>query len=146
MDAWAIVAERRIREAMEAGDFDNLEAAGRPLSLQEDASEDSQARVAHRLLRNQGFSLPWIEELKELRVAREELRQRIASYLQQNEKAAWQQGVSCTDVAQRERIVNRLRENIDTVNRRIATYNLKTPSVRFHIPLLDPPRGLRNAK
>src|ERR1051326_4202281 len=142
MDAWETIAERRIQEAMETGAFDNLEGAGKPLNLEDGVFEGSDTWLGYHLLRNQGLTLPWMEELKELRAAKEELRQKIAAYLQRNQSAAWQESNSCSDLAARERISNSLSASIETVNRRIMTYNLKAPSVRFHIALLDPPRAL----
>ena len=55
MDKWENIAERKIREAMAEGAFDNLEGKGRPLNLEEDPFEDPSLRMAHRLLRNNGF-------------------------------------------------------------------------------------------
>src|SRR5690348_14220859 len=89
MDAWEIIAERKIAEAMENGTFENLECAGKPVSLDEPDSEHPELRVLHRLLRNQGFTLSWIEQLNELRTAREQLCRRIDDYLQQSRSAIW---------------------------------------------------------
>jgi len=66
MDEWEIIAERKIREAMAEGAFDNLEGKGRPLDLSEDHYQDPSLRMAHRLLRNNGFAPAWIEEAKDL--------------------------------------------------------------------------------
>ena len=54
MDKWETIAERKIREAMAEGAFDNLSGKGRPLNLEEDPYEDPSLRMAHRLLRNNG--------------------------------------------------------------------------------------------
>ena len=72
---------------MESGVFENLAGAGKPLNLEQDAFEDPDVRMAHRLLRNHGFTLPWIEELNELRVATEELRRQIGSRIARRQKA-----------------------------------------------------------
>ena len=37
MDAISIIAEQRIREACERGDFDSLPGAGKPLELEDDS-------------------------------------------------------------------------------------------------------------
>ena len=66
MDVWALVAERKIREAMEEGAFENLEGAGKPLDLSENPFEDPSERMANRILRNNGLAPGWIEEAKEL--------------------------------------------------------------------------------
>ena len=61
MDEWHFIAERKIREAMQDGSFDHLEGAGSPLDLNENPFEDPAQRMAHRLLRNNGFAPAWIE-------------------------------------------------------------------------------------
>ena len=66
MDHWENIAERKIREAMSEGAFDNLTGKGRPLNLEENPYEDPSLRMAHRLLRNNGFAPAWVEEAKDL--------------------------------------------------------------------------------
>lgn len=50
-----IVAEQRIREAMERGDFDDLPGKGRPLNLDEDANVPDELKMAYKLLKNGGY-------------------------------------------------------------------------------------------
>src|ERR1700704_3395286 len=66
MDHWENIAERKIREAMAEGAFDNLTGKGRPLNLEENPYEDPSLRMAHRILRNNGFAPAWVEEAKDL--------------------------------------------------------------------------------
>ena len=54
-------AEDQIRRAMEEGKFDDLPGEGKPLRLENDPFEDPEWRMAHHVLRNGGFTLPWIE-------------------------------------------------------------------------------------
>jgi hypothetical protein len=74
MRAFEILAERRIREAMDEGFFDDLPGRGEPLDLSENPFEDPGARMAHRILRNSGHTLPWIEESREIVRAMNEAR------------------------------------------------------------------------
>ena len=53
--AIGIVAEQRIREALNRGDLDNLPGEGRPLALDDDASIPEELRMAYRLLKNGGY-------------------------------------------------------------------------------------------
>ena len=46
------IAENRIREAMERGEFDNLPGAGEPLSLEEYFSTPEEVRLAYSVLKN----------------------------------------------------------------------------------------------
>lgn len=64
-----------IRQAMEEGKFDDLPGKGKPLNLDQDPHEDPDWRVAHHMLKSAGFSLPWIERLKEIQVEIDQARQ-----------------------------------------------------------------------
>jgi len=104
MDVWNLIAERKIREAMEEGAFDRLEGAVRPISLEENPYEDPAQRMAHRLLRNNGFAPAWILESKDLDGDIAWLRT-IAGRLDHPE----------------------LERRITALNRRIEAFNLKAP-------------------
>ena len=66
MDIWRTIAERKIQEAIEAGEFRNLDGRGAPLALDDDPFADPSLRMAHRLLKNNGFAPAWIEEGREI--------------------------------------------------------------------------------
>jgi hypothetical protein len=53
--AIAIIAEMRIKEAVERGELDGLPGAGRPLPLDEDANVPEDLRMAYKLLKNGGY-------------------------------------------------------------------------------------------
>lgn len=74
MDKWESIAERKIREAMEAGAFDNLPDKGKPIPLDVNPFEDPSLWMAHHLLRVNGFAPPWIEEAREIDQATARLR------------------------------------------------------------------------
>lgn len=127
MDRWESIAERKIREAMEAGAFDNLPSKGKPISLDQDPFEDPDLRMAHHLLRVNGFAPPWIEEAREienvssmLRTGLEDARRRHAVT-----SPSWQ------------RALDGFRSEARQLNSRILTYNLKSPSAQFHKLPLD---------
>src|SRR5436190_22513299 len=104
MDIWNLIAERKIREAMDEGAFDRLNGAGQPIALEENPYEDPAQRMAHRILRNNGFAPAWIEEGKDIDADRRRLhadRARIGEAEYQRRAAE--------------------------LNRRIAVFNLKTP-------------------
>ena len=125
MDKWENIAERKIREAMAEGAFDNLKGKGQPLDLEEDPYEDPSMRMAHRLLRNNGFAPAWIEEAKDLEHAIEMTRRDIARAL------------AGRGSEERQRISGRFRGQVAEINRRILAHNLKTPSTQFHMPPVD---------
>ena len=61
------IAERRIREAQERGEFDDLPGAGAPLELDDDALVPEDLRAAYRVLKNAGFLPPELEAHREIR-------------------------------------------------------------------------------
>jgi hypothetical protein len=67
MQSFDAIAERRIREAQDRGDFDNLPGSGAPLALDDDPLVPEDLRVAYRLLRNAGFIPPELAPHREIR-------------------------------------------------------------------------------
>ena len=57
---WETLAERLIREAQEAGSFDDLPSQGRSLRLDADARA-GEMTLAYRVMHNAGFAPGWIE-------------------------------------------------------------------------------------
>jgi hypothetical protein len=84
------VAERRIREAIANGEFDNLPGAGKPLNLEDYFSTPEDLRMAFSILKNANCAPAEVELLKEVsrlqlavaeasdEAAREELRRTLA--------------------------------------------------------------------
>jgi Domain of unknown function (DUF1992) len=60
------MAERKIAEAMERGDFQDLPGTGQPLDLTDDALIPEDLRVAYRILKNAGYVPPEVETLNEI--------------------------------------------------------------------------------
>jgi hypothetical protein len=108
VDEWHFIAERKIREAMDDGAFDHLEGKGKPLDLSENPYEDAGLRMAHRLLKNNGFAPIWIEEAKEI----------DAEYRRLNSRS--------------DRTGKDFRARVQALNRRILVFNLKAPTVSVH--------------
>ena len=52
MEFFAKLAENRILEAIEAGEFDNLEGKGQPLNLDDDSHIPPELRMAYKILKN----------------------------------------------------------------------------------------------
>lgn len=63
---WERLIDRQIREAMEAGKFDDLPYRGEPLPAEDDAYAGEWAMAFH-VLRNAGAAPPWIEADKQVR-------------------------------------------------------------------------------
>ena len=128
--------EEIIRQAIQEGKFDDLPGKGRPLKIEHHPHQDPDWRAAHHLLKSSGFSLPWIEHLRE-----------IHSNLQQSRESlirawAWGQSehhhYSQEDFVKREWIssVAIFQDQIQSINDQIRTYNLEVPNPRFQILLV----------
>lgn len=90
---WSVIgaiAERRILEAQERGDFDHLPGAGRPLQLEDMSHVPPELRMAYSILRNANCLPPELAERKEI--------QKLADLLE-----------ACEDERERLRQMERLR-------------------------------------
>jgi hypothetical protein len=68
------VVEEKIREAQEAGAFDNLPGAGKPLQLEDLSWVPEDLRVAYTILKNAHVLPPEVELLKQIRTIEELLK------------------------------------------------------------------------
>jgi len=71
MDIFTQIAEQRIREAIENGEFDNLKGMGKPLDLGDEAWIPEDLRMAYRILKNSGCLPAELELRKEVLNLRE---------------------------------------------------------------------------
>ena len=66
MEIFAKIAEQRIREAIERGEFDNLEGRGKPLDLRDESGVPEDLRMAYKILKNAGCLPAELELRKEV--------------------------------------------------------------------------------
>jgi hypothetical protein len=85
------LVEQKIREAQEAGEFEGLEGAGRPVNLEAYFATPEELRAAYAVLKNSGVAPEEVQLLREI----EALRGRRAA---------------STDAAERERLGRDLEE------------------------------------
>jgi DnaJ homolog subfamily C member 28 len=134
--------EDQIRQAMEAGKFDDLPGKGKPLRLDQDPFEDPEWRMAHHVLRNGGFTLPWIEARQEVERSLEAARKTLARAWSWRQEAL-AQGQALREVqAEWTRAEGAFRQQIAAINKGIFSYNLQAPSDRLQLRQLDPDREL----
>jgi DnaJ family protein C protein 28 len=126
------MAEKKLREAIENGEFDDLPGKGEPIDLKENPFEDPDLRMVHRLLRNAGFAPAWIEERKDIEATLEAARTMLARAW-----ALFGKGGKSTSDAEWERSVKEFREKITELNQRTRIYNLKAPAAVFHRKHID---------
>jgi hypothetical protein len=67
------IAERKIREAMERGEFDDLPGKGEPIDLSDYFSVPEDLRVGYSLLKQNGFVPDEVRLLREIEAARAQM-------------------------------------------------------------------------
>ena len=60
------IVERRIAEAVEKGELDNLPGKGKPLVLEDDRHVPEDLRIAYKILKNADCLPPELQEKKEI--------------------------------------------------------------------------------
>ncbi len=135
--------EELIRKAFEEGKFENLPGNGRPLQLDDNPFEDPDWRLANHVLRNAGFTLPWLETRREIEAA-------LVSARNDLKRAwNWQKDARASDLDSRaidhqwQQSVDKFREQIADINQRITSYNLETPSTYFQLSKIRVERELQ---
>jgi DnaJ homolog subfamily C member 28 len=135
------LAEKRLREAIENGEFDDLPGKGEPIDLRENPFEDPDLRTVHRLLRNAGFAPAWIEERKDIDAELAAAQTKLAR--------AWAlfglEGMSPSE-AEWGRSVKEFREQVMELQQRIRIYNLKAPAAVFQRQHIDVEKILESIK
>ncbi len=138
-----------IKEAMEQGKFDNLPGRGKPLKLDEDAHIPIEQRLANKLLKDNDLVPDWIEEGGELREARERMIARLQREVRRYHRALDQAANTPSPELTRQALhrawdvqQETLREEVEKLNRRIISYNLKVPRGIPHLHLIDAKKAL----
>ena len=134
--------EEHIRQAMQEGKFDDLPGKGKPLRLEENPHEDDAWRLAYHLLREGGFSLPWIETIKEIETDVEKARTALRRAWEWRTTALEQRQPNEDVQSEWQCAVEGFSQQITQLNKRIRDYNLEVPHERFQRPLLKLEREL----
>ena len=66
MSIFARIAEAKIQDAMERGDFDALPGRGRPLKFEDMSGVPPDMRMGYKILRNAGVAPPEVELRREV--------------------------------------------------------------------------------
>jgi hypothetical protein len=67
MFAFQKIIEKRIKEAQEKGEFDNLPGVGEPLEIEDDSHIPEDLRLAYKVLKNADCVPPELELKREIR-------------------------------------------------------------------------------
>jgi DnaJ family protein C protein 28 len=129
--------EEIIHRAMEEGEFDDLPGKGQPLQLDQNPHQDPEWRAAHNVLRSGGFSLPWIESLREIEEHLQDARSSLArSWTWYQAEVAKRNAPNHTE-NEWERAIKSFREHVAEINLEIRAYNLQVPNIRLQLAPLN---------
>lgn len=131
----------QIRRAIEEGQFDNLPGRGKPLNLDADPFEDPEWRMANRVLRNGGFTLPWIEARQEIESELQAARHRLRRTWEWRQANVGRLSPASVQIEWM-RAEEIFRGQIAALNKRILSYNLQVPRDQFQLLALDAGREI----
>ncbi|MER2600221.1 MAG: DnaJ family domain-containing protein [Caldilineales bacterium] len=123
-----------IEEQIARLDTDNLPGKGKPLNLARNPYVSEADELAHGLLKNAGFTLPWIDDSRRIdtavAAARAKLAAAHADYLTARDAEMcsgpqWIEGLWL-------RAVQDFRGQVEQLNRQIRDFNLKVPTLQLH--------------
>jgi len=126
MSDFGRIAEEKIRKAMEAGEFDRLAGKGKPLRLEENPFEPEGMGSVYRLLKQNDYALPWMEEGLEIE------RKRLLAHRVLRGASLVESAPELVNQAQEE-----FSRQIESLNREIIHYNLRVPGALFQRRLLN---------
>ena len=130
--------EALLRKAMEEGKFDNLPGRGKPLRLDEiNPHADPEWELAFRMLKESGYSLPWIETIREVEKDIELARKDLQIAWNWYQAALSETRNNSFVSAEWERALSTFKEKLVSLNKRIRDYNLQVPNPRFQRPGLN---------
>lgn len=112
MDYFTLLAEQKIKEAYENGEFDDLPEKGKPIQLDFMMEIPEDLRMAYRLMKNAGF----LEEEKKFRKEWITIEELIKQ---------------CHDEQERKRLENQLSQQLLRYNQLLSKRKLKTNSSLF---------------
>lgn len=126
-----------IQRAIEEGKFDDLPGKGKPLHLDETPLEDPDWRLAHHMLREAGYSLPWIELRKEIEAEIEAIRVELRQAWEWRQTALAEKQPYERVEEEWQRAVKAFGEKVEGINKKIFDFNLQAPAERVQIRKLE---------
>ena len=125
--------DRIIEDAIRKGQFDDLPGKGKPLNLDPNPHEDPEKRLAHKVLHDAGYKLPWIDERNEIEAAIKNIQTILArEYDEYRATPSAPFARSAWDAA-----TANFRAHVVEINKRIDIYNLNVPAQIFQRARVD---------
>ncbi len=126
---WGELVERKIREAIARGEFEDLPGKGKPVHIEEYPFTPPEWRLAFKILADAGFVPDWIALDREIRERMERWRSLAAQFARERDE-----GLASPWASERrearilwERRRTWLLKEAEEINERIELFNLKVP-------------------
>ena len=145
-DKWGKLVEERLQAAFAEGKFADLPGKGKPLNLEEDPLADPALWMARHILRNSGMSLPWVEDRRRIEKLFAEAAAELAQAWSMNGACEKAEHLGSVAESRWQEAMAEYRERVFALNRRIRTYNLSVPHVRFQRCLIEAEREIAQVR
>lgn len=119
-----------IKQAMERGEFDNLEGAGEPLDLSENPFAQDDMHMAYKILKDNSFAPYWMELGKEIDTLRAKLNKEVNDFKKYTGMVFSQRRSSGAVSRYQQRknaFYTQSRENLEEISKKILDFNLHCP-------------------
>ncbi|MDQ6693413.1 MAG: DUF1992 domain-containing protein [Chloroflexota bacterium] len=132
------IADRRIQEAIDAGEFDNIQGMGEPLKVEENPFVPEDMRVAFKVLANSGYAPDWMTLAQQIEVEMVQLRSKADRHFAYLRRRLAEIGRDPYAVKRLRQEITQLKVEhereaqqhsfaIQEINRNIATFNQTVP-------------------
>ena len=128
--------DEQIRQAMQRGDFYDLPGKGKPMDLSENPHVDPGWRMAYRMLKENGYSLPWIENRRSIELDFESTLKSLRQNWSWRQNANGQRSLMHAEKVWQQAL-QKFRDDVERLNKRIRNYNLEVPSDQFQRRQID---------
>ena len=128
--------DQQIRQAIQRGDFDNLPGKGEPLDLSQNPYEDPGWRTTYRILKENGYTLPWIETRRVIELDFESDTKSLKQSWDWRKGAVGRRSLMPAE-KEWQHALQKFRDGVEKLNTRIRNYNLEVPSIQFQRPLIN---------
>jgi len=130
--------EELMRRAMAEGKFDDLPGKGKPLHLdQSNPHADPEWELTYKILKDSGYSLPWIETIREIEKDIEAARKYLKLAWELHQEAISGSQAGSYIAGEWNRALISFKEKLTALNKRIRDCNLEVPNARFQRPVLN---------
>jgi hypothetical protein len=119
-----------LKNAMEQGEFDNLEGAGKPLNLKDIPYDPDGLHMALKVLKDNGFLPYWMELGKEIDALRAKLNKSVDDFKKYTEMVYSEKrssGAMQRYEQKKQHFYSQIRELLEEISKKILDFNLHCP-------------------